>query len=348
MKILFLSSGSDVPASRFRIQPYANELRREGHSCVVAHSFPQKYDYYPWMGFRPSQLLKRSIRWWHWLYAKMRRFDVVYIEREIFDSPSPEMELRFREVCRRIVLDIDDAVFFRYPEKFQQLLPISDLVVCGNSLIEKYVRDFNQNTQVIPTSIDFTRYTQRKRHIASELPVVGWMGTTGNLHYMQVAAEALRLTATELRFQLRLIAPDISPLSEMDLRGVSIEHRPWTPETEVTELQQMDIGLMPLAADQPWAHYKCGAKLLQYLAVGVPGIATPIGVNEEILAGNHVGYSATSTEQWANGLRSLLRDPELRNTTGQNGRDLVRRDYSIEANYPKLATALENIVATSR
>ena len=80
MKILFLSSGNKVPSSRFRILPYLQHFRADGHSSVLANSFPQKYDYFPWMGFRPSQLLKRSVRWWHWLRAKLSKFDMVFID----------------------------------------------------------------------------------------------------------------------------------------------------------------------------------------------------------------------------------------------------------------------------
>ncbi len=295
------------------------------------------------MGFRPSQLLKRSVRWWHWLKASLKRFDIVYIEREIFDSESFEMEERFRAICHRLVLDLDDAVFLRYPNKFERILPIFDLVVCGNSLIKDHVSLFNRSVLKIPTSIDLQRYGMRPTHQHSVRPVVGWMGTTGNLHYLQVTAEALREVAKEVPFQLRLVVPNLSPLAKIDLRGVEIDHQPWTAESEVNELQQMDVGLMPLTADQPWAHYKCAAKLLQYLAVAVPAIATPIGVNEEILASREVGFAAESTEEWSLGLRLLLSDPMLRNQMGRSGRELVQREYSVEANYPKLANALRDL-----
>ena len=96
MKILFLASGRLAPSTRFRIVPYLKYFREDGHRCTVANSFPQKYDYFPWMGFRPSQLLKRSVRWWHWLQAFLGRYDLVYIEREIFDNATSDMEERFR------------------------------------------------------------------------------------------------------------------------------------------------------------------------------------------------------------------------------------------------------------
>ncbi len=275
----------------------------------------------------------------------MRRFDIVYIEREIFDSPSSQMEERFRAVCSKMVVDIDDAVFMRYPEKFQTMLPMFDLVVCGNRLIADFVDVHNSNVLLIPTSIDTNLYSERLQHRQSATPIVGWMGTTGNLQYLDVAAEALRAVAEDIPFRLRLIVPELSPLAELDLTGVCIEHRPWTASREVAELQEMDVGLMPLAMNQQWAQYKCGAKLLQYLAVGVPGIATPIGVNAEILAGNRVGFSASTSEEWTFGLRTLLSDASLREAMGQAGRELVCRNYSIQSSYPKLMGALQELVS---
>lgn len=343
LKILFLSSGKRAPSSRFRIQPYVREFRKEGHRCVIAHSFPAKYDYFPWMGFRPSQLLKRSVRWWHWLQARLRRFDIVYVEREIFDSASWDMEERFRSLCRSMVLDIDDAVFLRYPEKFNRIVPLADLVVCGNRFIEEDVRSLRGNAICVPTCIDLARYPERLEHSEVENPVVGWMGSAGNLQYLEVAAEALRTVAAEKRFRLRLVVPDRTPLASIDLSGVDIEHHPWTAKTELAELHAMDIGLMPLFADHAWDRYKCGAKLLQYLAVGVPGIATPVGVNADILSGDQAGFAASTTKEWCRTLMALLNDPTLRQRMGQTGRTLVRDQYSIQANYPKLAAALQNL-----
>ncbi|MEZ6122684.1 MAG: hypothetical protein R3C49_05845 [Planctomycetaceae bacterium] len=138
MKILFLSSGPRCPSARFRILPFVPKFREDGHYCVVAHSLPEKYDHFPWLGFRPSQLLKRGIRHLHAILARLQRFDVVFVDREIFDNESSDMEERFRKLCRTFVLDLDDAVFLRYPEKFERLLQRCLIfAVCGNHFLEK-------------------------------------------------------------------------------------------------------------------------------------------------------------------------------------------------------------------
>jgi glycosyltransferase involved in cell wall biosynthesis len=345
MNVLFLSSGVHAPAARFRILPYLRHFRAEGHNVVLANSFPQKYDYFPWMGFRPSQLLKRSVRWWHWLRTRLQKFDIVFIDREIFDNTTTDMERRFRDSCGRLVIDVDDAIFLRYPGKFDELMRLADLVVCGNHFLEEKVRPLNSSICHVPTCVDLDEYTARSNGPRSgSNPVIGWMGTSGNVKYLSVAAEALRIFASEAQFELRVVVPEISALNNIDMSGVNVVHEPWQPEREVDQLRQFDIGLMPLFPNQEWDIYKCGLKLIQYLAVGVPGIAAPVGVNAEILDNNRNGMAAQTTEEWLTALRFLSRDPERRRQMGQRGRDTVAQKYSIQANYPVLRDALQRLL----
>ncbi|MEQ9407340.1 MAG: glycosyltransferase family 4 protein [Fuerstiella sp.] len=344
MNILFLSSGSRVPSSRFRILPYLKHFRADGHTCVLANSFPQKYDYFPWMGFRPSQLLKHGVRWWHWQRARLSRFDVVFIDREIFDDETTYAEERFRQCCHRLVLDLDDAIFLRHPAKFDRLLKMSDLVVCGNRFLIEKVQPLNDHTLHIPTCVDMDDYSLRP-DVGHTRPVVGWMGTTGNLKYIEVAAEALRTVARDIDFEFRVVVPDISPLNSINLDGVNIVHEPWQPHREVSQLQSFDVGLMPLFPDQEWDVYKCGLKLIQYLAVGVPGIAAPVGVNVEIIDENRNGFVAQQPDEWCRAMRLLLQDADLRTAMGTRGRRTVEDRYSIQANYPILRDALAQLVS---
>lgn len=345
MNILFLSSGSRVPSARFRILPYLRHFRAEGHRCVLANSFPQKYDYFPWMGFRPSQLLKRSMRWWHWLKARLSSFDVVFIDREIFDNDSIHMEQRFRDCCGKLVIDLDDAVFLRHPAKFDVLLKMADLVVCGNHFLMEKAEPLNSQLLHVPTCVDMDDYTARQPIAHTRTPVVGWMGTMGNLKYIEVAAEALREVAKDTDFELRIVVPDIAPLKQTDLSGVNVVHEEWDPVNEVEQLKQMDVGLMPLFPNQEWDIYKCGLKLIQYLAVEVPGIAAPVGVNTEIIDGNQNGFVAQSTDEWVTALRALLDSTSTREQMGKRGRKTVQERYSIQANYPVLRNALQKLTA---
>lgn len=345
MKILFLSSGSRVPSARFRIMPYVSRFRAEGHRVTLAHSFPQKYDYFPWMGFRPSQLLKRSVRWWHWLGAKLRKYDLVYIDREIFDDASCDMEQRFREVCGKLVIDLCDAVFLRYPEKFERLMGMADLVVCGNPYLLKRLEKEHHRTVLVSESVDMDVYRAKDWSQSDEAcPVLGWIGSSGNLRYFGACAEALRAVARDVRFRLKVVAPEATVLESIDLGGVDWEHEAWDPKREVEQVRSFDIGLMPLFLDEEWDLYKSGLKLVQYLAVGIPGIATPVGVNGDILQGARCGFAPRNTAEWEVGLRALLTDGEARRGMGSEGRSLVAGHYSVQANYPVMRDALQALV----
>ncbi|MFK8111665.1 MAG: glycosyltransferase [Rubripirellula sp.] len=341
MKILFLHSGDRVPSSRFRVLPYVKHFRQAGHTCTAASSFPQKYDYFPWMGFRPSQLLKRSVRWWHWLRCFVGRYDVVIIDRELFDTDCGSMEQRFRKICKHMILDVDDAVFLKFPDKFEQTVRSCDMVLVGNSFLQEHVRAYNDQTLLLPTCVEMASYPARDWSTESARPVVGWIGTAPNLQYFSVIAEALRNVASQIDFELRLVAPGDEPLNEIDLTGVNIKVIPWNGPTEVQELQRFDIGLMPLFPDQEWDKYKCGLKLIQYMAVGVPGIASPVGVNADIVENGRDGFLCRSTAEWEAALVGLLSDANRRQSVGQAARETASEHYSIEANFPRFRKALE-------
>jgi glycosyltransferase involved in cell wall biosynthesis len=171
------------------------------------------------------------------------------------------------------------------------------------------------------------------------------MGTTGNLPFLEVCAPALRKLAGQFDFELRLIAGESTPLEVVDLAGVNVRFIPWRGESEVRELSQFDIGLMPLPDGQPWMRYKCGLKLLQYMAIGIPGVATPIGVNSQIVDNARNGFLAATTGQWQSALEQLLLDSDLRRTLGQAARRTVEAEYSVDVHFPRFVAALEEAIA---
>ncbi|MCA8999876.1 MAG: glycosyltransferase family 4 protein [Planctomycetaceae bacterium] len=345
MKILMLSSGDRVPSSRFRMLPYVKHFREKGHHCIIATSIPQKYDWYKAIGFRLSQRLKRGIRTLHWHQSRWRQDDVVIIDREIFDAPDWEMELKFRETAPRLVLDLDDGVFLRYPEKFEKLVPIADLVICGNPFIEEWVKPRNENTIILPTCVEMAQYPPKPESASSNsAPRIGWIGTTGNLRYFQVAAAGLRKLAQSVNFELHVIVPELGPLSEIDLAGIKVVHHPWDKNREVEQLHQLDIGLMPLFETEVWDKYKCGLKLIQYMAAGIPAVASPVGVNASIVTPGHDGFLARSDDEWAASLEQLISDSALRRRMGHTARETAAEKYSIEANFPRYERALIQIV----
>jgi glycosyltransferase involved in cell wall biosynthesis len=276
-------------------------------------------------------------------YSQARWFrpDTIYLERGVFHDQSLWLDRYFRNISRRFVLDVDDAIFLQFPEKTRQLIQWSDHVVVSNQPLYEYVSQYHSNITEIPTCVSLERYRLRDpRASESRKPVIGWMGTPSNLPFLVHCAVALRRLAKELPFTLLVVSNTSEPLKEIDLQGVDVRFEPWSPQIEIQRLHEMDIGLMPLPADQDWMRYKAATKLVQYMSIGIPAVASPIGVNATILKDNLVGFAAANDQQWFESLRTLLLDPDLRHRMGAAGRALVESKYCIEANVDRLEKLL--------
>lgn len=339
MRVLFLISGRRTPASRFRVLQYVPELERLGIQCVISPAHPAKYESYRWLGWRLSQSLRRWLRWLDVIAVRFRRYDVIFIERELFDDATSDLELRLIESARASVLDVDDAIHLRYPEKFAAVAKGVTTVLAGNSLLEEAARAYNSNVVLLPTVVDTERYRaiERKKQ-PGDVPVVGWTGTSSNLVYLQELSDVFRRVAVDRPFTMQVIVNDSREARELDL-GVPTTIIPWNEVTELTGLADMDVGLMPLP-DDPWCRHKCGLKLLQYLAAGIPAIASPVGVNAEIVEPGVNGLLARNAQEWDHSLRMLLSDGELRRQMRVAGRQKVEEAYSVRAMVPRLAAAL--------
>ena len=340
-RIAFLTLGANVPSTRFRFYPYVQPLRDRGHRCQVWTSFPSVYDELPYIGWRASTAVKRTTRWLQYGAGILFRPETIYLERGCFHDHSLAMDARFRRLAKRLVLDVDDAVFQTFPTKIPELVRWSDHVVVSNRPLRDWVSQYTSNITEIPTCVPLARYPRRAPSVTESSPVVvGWIGTTSNLGFLSVCAGALRRLAKECRFTLLVVAPTDAPLQQIDLAGVDVRFEPWSPTTEIGWLQTMDVGIMPLPEGQEWMRYKAATKLVQYMAIGIPAVASPIGVNADILAGNLVGLAASNEDQWFEGLRTLLGDPALRARMGIAGRNLVESRYCIEANLDALERVL--------
>jgi glycosyltransferase involved in cell wall biosynthesis len=275
-------------------------------------------------------------------------FDVVFLERELFSTDFVALERLLRRVARTLVLDIDDALWVLNPRKFSTLLQLSDCVIAGNRSLHEVVAASHSCVVEIPTVVDLDRYVPATTdRPLSGRPVIGWTGLASNIPYLNIIAPHLKELARNFDFELQIVAEDSRPLSELDLAGLSVKFVPWTERDEIDVLRQFDIGLMPLP-DNRWTRYKCGLKLIQYMALGIPGIASPVGVNREIIRDGQTGFLANTAEQWMDGLARLLNDVGLRKQMGRAAREDIAARYSLEYTAPKFVRTLERAAAGSR
>ncbi len=345
MKLLFLTSGPLVPSTRYRMLQYASNFRAAGHVCHFFHSRPGKYrDCWPLLPDANSRL-RRWKRTWDWWRAWIGRYDIIIIERELFTDASIHFEECFSRLKVPLVLDVDDGIFLNQPEKFARLFPLVDLVIAGCAAIQDYARQHTQKTLVIPTCVDIHKFKPLKQVSTAQqadTTTIGWTGLACNLPYLHEIAHALRTLSQTHRIELLIIADHIDPLQQELFAGIPIRFQEWQPQQETAGLENMHIGVMPLP-DNPWERYKCGFKLIQYQSMGIPVVASAVGVNHEIIRAGENGFLAISQADWENSLQRLICSPSLRQEMGMHGRQLVEQHYSIQSQFPRLLQALEEL-----
>jgi glycosyltransferase involved in cell wall biosynthesis len=266
--------------------------------------------------------------------------DLSLVYRLRFLLPVPRAEPR-AEVD---VYDFDDALFVgsildrnrrfgwlkQEAERCRAYLARARCVVAGNAYLASYAKTLNRNVEVVPSCIDPAAYRER-RHQNVETPTVGWIGsqsTAAFLHPLFPVFE--RLNSDRLRARLVIVGADPG------IRRPWLEFRPWSESREVDDLAAFDIGVMPMP-DNAWTRGKCGYKVLQYFGAGVPAIASPVGVNGELISSGR-GRLAETEQEWSAALQELLEDADLRRELGQSGREHARNNYSYERWAPELAS----------
>ncbi len=343
LRVLLLSRyGARGASSRVRSFQYLPSLRAEGIDVTPAPLFDDGYLERIYAGRRPA---------WGSIAAAYgarvrrllggRRYDVVWVEKELFPWLPARADLALARRARALVVDYDDAIFHRYDahprgwvrrlfgRKIDRVMAAADLVVVGNDYLGDRARSAGaRRIEILPTVVDTARYVPAPS--GRDGFTVGWIGTPRTSRYLAAVAPAL--AAAKVRVLLVGAAEDA--LAELD-----VERRPWTEDAEVELLQSIDAGIMPLP-DEPFERGKCGYKLIQYMACGKPVVATPVGVNREIVADGANGFLAESEGEWRGALERLAGDADLRAELGANGRRLVEERYSLAATRARLAALL--------
>jgi glycosyltransferase involved in cell wall biosynthesis len=273
----------------------------------------------------------------------VREFELVHVQRETA-LLGPAIFERWMRVMRvPYVFDFDDAIFLpnaseanrlfsflKFPRKTAAACRLAAHVMAGNDYLAEYAMRFNQRVTVVPTTIDTEKYQPARPRRESPRPQLVWTGSPTTVRYLESLAGVLRRVRERHDFTLRVIgAPRVS------LPGIDVEMMPWTPETEASALQGAWAGLMP-APDDAWARGKCGCKALQYMAVEIPAVCSPVGMNARLIRDGENGLLASSEDEWVERLSLLINSAELRRRLGQAGRETVKNWYSAEVQAPRV------------
>lgn len=279
--------------------------------------------------------------------------DLVWVHYELFPFLPGMFERLAGFSGRPIVCDYDDATFHTYDRhrsgavrqmlgnKLEPLLSRATACICGNDYLKAYAEQFCPNSVTIPTVVDTDTYVPRKCR-GNGPPVVGWIGSPSTWQNVEPLLPTLLPRLRRLGVVFRVIGA--GPKAE-GIEGIDAVS--WSENTEIASVQGLDIGIMPLL-DEPFQRGKCGYKLIQYMACGIPVVAAPVGVNSQIVDNGVNGFLASSEAQWLEALDRLIADKELRVAMGAKGRERAVQEYSLAAQQPNLLRVLCQAAAEAR
>lgn len=341
MKVLLLTKYPRKGASsRLRSMQYLPYVQGAGYQVVVSSLFDDAY----LAGlYERGQRSARSVLVRYWLRMKVllraREYDLIWIEKEVFPYMPAFAERILRWVGIPYVVDYDDAIFHNYDlsshglvrrvlgKKIDVVMRHAACVIAGNAyLAERARRAGASHVEIIPTVVDHTRYTPRSADAGAPM-VIGWIGSPSTQKYVLEIKESLIQACEQYGAVLRLVGA--TPEMAGQFAGVQVDIVPWSEDTEAELIRHMDVGIMPLP-DGPWEKGKCGYKLIQYMACAVPVIASPVGVNVEIVSETGCGLLAESEREWKTSLMKLLDSSMLRVRMGEAGRAAVESRYSLQ------------------
>jgi glycosyltransferase involved in cell wall biosynthesis len=357
MKVLALTRYGRLGASsRLRFYQYLPRLEQSGIAVTVAALSSDAYVAKLYAGRRPGAVsvardyVRRAGR-----LASLPTYDLLWVEKELFPGAPALVERMLSGLGVPYAVDYDDATFHRYdrssnplfrhlwPRKIDAVMRRAALVMAGNRYLADRARAAGaRRVEILPTVVDPARYPVRPPPAGAPF-TVGWMGTPVTQRYLAPVAGALAdIVAGGSR--VRLVGADRLPNG---LPASGSELLPWAEETEASDILTFDAGIMPLD-DTEWERGKCGYKLLQYMAAGRPVVASPVGVNPEIVEAGVTGFLATTAEEWRAALVRLRDDPALRARMGEAGRRRVEARYSIDHAEPRLRALLQSVATGAR
>ncbi len=357
MKILFFTLGNElVASSRTRVFQYLPHLRNKGVVCKIIQ-YQSGFDYWLLSNFKKETIFQKIIfavlfkglgifHFFYSFFAAMRlivlakKYDILFIQKAL--PPVWVQKIVFRRNSR-IVFDFDDAIYANEAaydvERFNFMCSCIKLAVIENESTETYMNSKGIKTLKITGPIDCGRYKPKTNLTNSPAITIGWIGSGSTTGFLQLIEKALK----QISKKYPNVVINFIGSSGFKIDECRIVSEKWSLETEVQLLEKFDIGIMPLP-DNEWTRGKGGYKILQYMAMGIPSIASPVGVNKEIIIQNETGILAESEEEWLTAFEKLITEHDLSIQLGNNARIRAKNNYSFAASTPVLLDAIRKLI----
>lgn len=336
-----------------KYEQYFPFFRDEGYSLTIAPFMSNAF----WdIAYKQGGFFKKALFTVQGYFSRLllltsiHRQTIVYVHLWVTPFGPPLFEYLVCKLAKRLIYDVDDLIhlkeahrrtnFFaghlkgRYKPIF--LMKHANHVITCTPALDHLAKRFNTRTTDISSTINTSRYRPKQEYHLHSLPVIGWSGSHSTVNFLLEIAEVLREVYYIKKFKLLVIG------GEIEIEGLEIECLPWIERSEVDDLKRIDIGVYPLP-DTPWVLGKSGLKALQYMALGIPTIATALGANFRIIENDRTGYLAATSEDWKKALLHLLSSEEERQRIGCAAAAFVEKFYSVNANKEKYLSIIEGV-----
>ncbi|ANE45414.1 hypothetical protein SY83_02710 [Paenibacillus swuensis] len=349
LNVLFLTKyGEQAASSRYRTFQYLDDLKKNGIEATISPLMSNGYIHRLYAG--QSVTLERMRGYFKriTMLLRSRSYDLIWIEKEALPWIPHPIEQMLLNGRTPYILDYDDAIFHNYDHhpkkwvrtllsrKIPQLMKKAALVVAGNPYLAAFAEQSGGRSHILPTVINLDKYPVERKS-SSETLTIGWIGSPSTTKYLYPYVDLLDKLCDRYGSKVRLVgAKPAIPLPDC------FEVIPWSEETEISELIHMDIGIMPLE-NNPWEQGKCGFKLIQYMGCFLPVVASPVGVNKDIVSHGENGFLASSPDEWEHALRQLLQSGPMRHTMGILGRARVEQSYALTQTSASLLELIRNV-----
>ena len=359
MEVLGLCSYPvEAAATRYRFTQYIAPLEEKGINLTV-NSFLNSQEFASF--YQRGKPLHKAFKMFKPFANRffdsfsIRKYDALLVQREAMMFGPPLFEWLAKTIGKcPLVLDLDDATYVRYVSptygrlgsafkffgKTDSLIEWSETIICGNRFIAEYVEKKGKKAIVVPTVVDTEKFQPVEKD-ENKLPTIGWIGTHSAFPLLEMLFPVLQKLARNYDFTLKIVG---SGKDKIEISGLRIENSDWKLEREIEDFQSLDIGLYPITivdnANQDWLVGKSGFKAIQYMAVGIPFVVSPVGVCAEIGIENETHFAASTGEQWYESLKTLLESFEKRREMGEKGRGYALEHFTVMQQTDKIAKVL--------
>jgi glycosyltransferase involved in cell wall biosynthesis len=344
------------PGQRYRCEQYIPYLKQAGFDCIYSpiliNEKEDKDFYTPGNYFKKLLLFAKGILRRVKDVLRANEFDIIFIYREAFMTGTVLFEKLLKKSGVKIIYDFDDAIWhhdisegnkaigwLKRAEKTNDIIALADLVFAGNGYLASHALQFNKNVAVIPSTIDLNYYRIVPAKKMGTV-VIGWSGSLTTIEHFKSIVPVLKKLKNKYGSNVAFTVFGCPEYTNLELGIAGIK---WTPQNEVQQIAQFDIGIMPLP-DNEWTRGKCGMKGLQYMALEVVAVMSAVGENINIIQDGENGFLAASETEWMDKLSLLIESKSLRENLGKAGRKTIEEKYSCQILHTAYVQHFQNLI----